>query len=222
MEGGSNAIVILLTMGALGVLAVALLHALKTGRRERVKPILSLSGAIIGVYWVSLLAVSLASREQVLGKNEPKPFCGFYLDCHISIAVTDVVHTGTLGDPAHPITANGVFYVVTVRYGSDAIRARLTPDDPRAYLVDARGRRFDRSPAGEQALATQLGQAVPVRKELAPGEFYTTALVFDVAEDAADPRMVATPGFWPERFLELFLIGDEDSLLHRKRVFRLS
>src|SRR5262249_16000217 len=62
-------------------------------------------------YIAMLLGFSLFSTETTLTLNEPKEFCGFYLDCHMHTAVTSVRKTDRLGDRI----ANGEFYIVTVK-----------------------------------------------------------------------------------------------------------
>src|SRR3712207_3746360 len=78
-------------------------------------------GGWFGVYAVFLVTVSLFSEEKLLNLNEPKAFCGFYLDCHLNAAVTNVRKTKTFGNK----TANGEFYVVRVKIFSDAKSATL-------------------------------------------------------------------------------------------------
>jgi hypothetical protein len=56
---------------------------------------------------------------------------------------------------------------------------------------------------------------------VAAGEAFTTTLVFDLPPGVEHPRLVLTEGPPAERAPELFLIGDEDSFLHRKTVFAL-
>ena len=72
-------------------------------------------------YAILLFATALSSRENTLGLNEPKEFCGFYLDCHLHTAVTDVRKMKMLGSKI----ASGEFYVVKVKVFSDAKRSTL-------------------------------------------------------------------------------------------------
>jgi hypothetical protein len=45
--------------------------------------------------------------------------------------------------------------------------------------------------------------------------------VFDLPSDIRNPSLLITEGPWMGRLIELFLIGDEDSLFHKKTRFRL-
>ena len=160
--------------------------------------------------WVLLLGASLTSRERVLGLDEDKKFCGFYLDCHMQVAVTSVDTVRELGLRR----ANGLFYVVTLRVSSDAVRARLNLIAPRLVLSDSAGRTYDRVPntTDMDALAREIG----------PEESFQSTIVFDVPEDAADLRLHMSMGFWVDRLVEKFLIGDEDSVLHKRTSFRIA
>jgi len=81
----------------------------------------------------------------------------------------------------------------------------LTPNSRYVALVDARGRRFEAPSDG-------------LRRALVPGESYTTDLLFDVAPDARDLRLVLRNDDLETRLV----IGHENSLLHGKTTFRIS
>ena len=107
---------------ALVVLAAAILvHARITKRPLPWRPLLFTAGSWAVVYTTMLLASSLTSDERVLDVAQDKKFCGFYLDCHMQVAVTGVDTVREIGLRR----ANGVFYVVTLRVSSDAVRARV-------------------------------------------------------------------------------------------------
>jgi hypothetical protein len=99
---------------------------------------------------------------------------------------------------------------VKVRFDETTISPRrgmgpLMPNSRYVALVDDRGRRFEASTDG-------------LRRQLVPGESFTTDLVFDVAPDAHDLRLVLRNDD-PETRL---VIGHENSFLHGKTTFRLS
>jgi hypothetical protein len=183
-----------------------------------------LTGALIAIviYWAAFLTTSLTSQEQVLELNQEKRFCGFYLDCHLSASVTNVSRMKTLGPLPQPKTAAGLFYVVTVRIRSDAMRARMSFDNPEATVVDARGKQYERSVEAEAAWESAQGRAVPLAQEIEPGgHSYTKDLVFDLPQDIEQPSLLLSKGGRLERLTEMFLVGDEDSWLHKKVKFRL-
>ena len=158
--------------------------------------------ALAGGYLALLFAVSLRSQERVLGFNQPKAFCGFYLDCHRRVEVTDVARHGTQ-------------WVVTVRYSSDAVRA---PQPMRGLAAKVRvGHRwFERDARAERA----LGSAGLPSVTLDPGEAFITRLVFDLPDDA-EPLLYVWDNLPASRLSEVLLVGDEDSFLHRRTFFAL-
>lgn len=174
-------------------------------------------GAWLGAYAAALLIVSLSSRERTLGLNEAKAFCGFYLDCHLHASVVNVQRTKALGHPSDQRAAQGVYCVVTVRISSDARRATLKPHYLTATVVDGPGNVYERSSEGEKA----LDRAIPFEQSVGPGGSYTKDIVFDLPSNVQNPRLLVTEGPWVERLVELFLIGDEDSLFHKKMWFQL-
>jgi hypothetical protein len=169
------------------------------------------------------LAVSLASTEVVLGRRQPKRFCGFYLDCHLNVAVMDVSGTRAVGNGAAQRNAEGNFFFVTVRVGSDAKAETLRLHRPAVRVVDDLGRTFSPLPPdtpGLEGIAGADGLSQPV----AAGKAYLTVLAFDLPKGLTNPRLQITEmeGAWPDRLFEMFLIGDEDSLLHAKTTFSLN
>jgi hypothetical protein len=147
-------------------------------------------------YAALLGLVSVTSVERTLEPGARYAFCGLYLDCHLGVAVegTRVEAAGT-----------GHRYIVQVRFDSDARAARLTVKNPALILTDATGRRY--SPL----------ESLP-SVALLPGEAARAEVVFETPGPLHAPRLHVRQGPWFERLLETFLVGDMDSLLH-KRVY---
>lgn len=161
-------------------------------------------------YIVMLFGFSLLSEEKTLNFNEPKEFCGFYFDCHMHTAVSDVRKTKTIGDK----TANGEFYIVKVKVSSDAKRAELGLHAPKFEVVDQQGRRFQRI-ENLQLPDNDFERKVPA------GESFEREIVFDLPVDAKNPRLDAAEGIGIDKVIESVLIGDEDSILHKRNYFKL-
>lgn len=164
-------------------------------------------------YAVMLVSASLKSNERTLALNEPKEFCGFYLDCHMHTAVSGVRKTKTIGDK----TANGEFYVVKVKVFSNAKRATLGLVTVDAHVVDVNRRVYDRDMQAE----AELGDQPPFDQQILPVESFEKEIVFDLPADAQYPRLDIKTGYLPERVIETFLIGDEDSIFHKRSYFKL-
>ncbi|MFZ1702117.1 MAG: hypothetical protein WBO10_07365 [Pyrinomonadaceae bacterium] len=209
-------LLMLMTIG--GLVAAGILLAISLFSKKAWLTKFTLGGVAVWlVFYVAMLfGFSLISTEKVLAVDEPKEFCGFYFDCHMHTAVKAVRTTKIVGDQ----TAKGEFYIVTVQVFSDArspsIGLRLT--DPMAVVVDTNGNSFPRSKDAEKALPTadvDLGQSVwnekPLEKEI----------VFDLPVDFQNPRLDVREGLGIDKVIEAVLIGDEDSLFHKRTYFKL-
>ncbi|MGI8640751.1 MAG: DUF4352 domain-containing protein [Pyrinomonadaceae bacterium] len=164
-------------------------------------------------YIFMLFCASFFSMERTLALNEPKEFCGFYFDCHLHTAVTDVRRTKTLGDK----TANGEFYIVKVKVSSDAKQATLGLNTVDAHVVDDQNREFKRDEQAE----TQLGEQPPFDRKISPVESFEKEIIFDLPPDVKNPRLDIREGYGIDHFIEAILIGDEDSILHKQNYFKL-
>ncbi len=165
-------------------------------------------------YAVMLVGVSLKSNEKTLALNEPKEFCGFYLDCHMHTAVSGVRKTKVIGDK----TADGEFYFVKVKVFSDAKRATLGLTTVVAHVVDGQGRLYNRDMQAE----AQLGDQPPFDLQISPVESFERDIVFDLPLDIEDPRLDIVEGLWIEKIVEFILIDDEDSIFHKRNYFKLT
>ncbi len=204
------------------LLALTLGYLLATRKFVGAHRVLLAGVLMLGLYAGVMLLFSLSSREQVLARGAEKYFCE--IDCHLAYSILDVRKTKTLGDTAHGATAAGDFYVVTLRTRFDerTISERrgdgaLTPN-PRALSVfDAQGREHHVSAEGQRALQVSKLEGTSLDTALRPGEMYTTTLVFDLPTDAQNPTLLVNESDAPTRFI----IGHENSLLHKRTLFQL-
>ncbi|MGC2108781.1 MAG: hypothetical protein WA655_04645 [Candidatus Korobacteraceae bacterium] len=211
----------LLFLGSAGLLVLLLIAVIVTlfWRRQWLRYTFSALLVLIVGYGILLLGFSLSSRERALARGEEKYFCE--LDCHLAYAVESVQRVKTIGDTR----AAGEFYVVTVRTRFDENTtapwrprdATVTPDPLDFSVVDGQGRSIQRSSAGQSAWDAMHGPSHSLTDPIRPGEAYETTLVFDVPPDAGAPRLLASFAVFPTQVL----IGDENSLLHRKTYFAL-
>ncbi len=190
-----------LALGAGYVLALLLKKALWARWLLRIE----LAG--LALYVLLFLLASFTSRTRELAIGEDKHICE--VDCHLAYAVAGV----RTAKQWNGKTAQGTFYVVTVRIRFDSTTiASWRPRDIPVYpngravaLIDGQGRRY---PAPVDALT----------RKLIPGESYTTDFVFDLPTDATNPRLMLASGDWPTRLM----IAHENAFLHGKVLFRLS
>jgi hypothetical protein len=190
-----------LAAGAAFVLAVLL----KKSQWARLIAWVEVGGLVL--YAGLFLIASLASRTQELAVGTEKHICE--VDCHLAYSVAGVKTVKVWGGK----TAQGMFYVITVRVRFDSgTIASWRPRDVPVYpngrsvaLIDTQGRRY---PAATDALDRQL----------LPGQAYTTDFVFDVPADAGMPRLELESGDWPTHLM----IAHENAFLHGKVLFRLA
>src|SRR5215472_5833517 len=216
-------IVVLLFLGTIFILGISLL-VLFYGAVRRSAFLAKLgAGAIITIaagYFLLLSGVSLASNEQTLPPDGWKYFCE--LDCHLAYSLVSAQTTGTLGPELQQASAHGKFLVLRVKTWFDERtisehrgNGPLTPNRRKALLVDDIGRTYEPSPEGQFALARSGNRSTAMAQALRPGESYTTDLVFDVPKSARGLRLLLIEDDPETRFV----IGHENSLLHKKIYF---
>ena len=198
------------TIGGLGLAFILLIIAVwaKQGWLSKF-----VSGAVVVwlvFYTTMLLGVSLASREKTLQLNEAKAFCGFYLDCHLHASVSDVRTAKQIGDK----TAQGVFYIVKVKIFSDARRAAIGLHNSQFEVVDEQRRIF-------QPIEDSIVSGNPFERKVPAGGSFEGEVIFDLPADIKNPRLDIAEGIGIDKVVESVLIGDEDSILHKRVRFKL-
>jgi hypothetical protein len=206
-------LLMLMTIGGLTVAAVLLVIAVFTKKAWLRNFVFGAVALWFVLYAATLIGTSVFSKEKTLAVNEPKAFCGFYLDCHMHTAVTGVRRAKAIGGR----TANGEFYIVKVKVFSDAVKATLALTTVETHVVDSENRMYIRDTGAE----SQLGPQPAFEKVIGPEEEFEKEIVFDLPVGVKDPRLDLRQGFGIEHVLETFLIGDEDSILHKRAHFKL-
>jgi hypothetical protein len=207
-------LLMLMTIGGLIIAAVLFVIALYTGKVWLRNFVFGGVAVWFVFYFAMLLGVSLFSKEKTLALNEPKEYCGFYIDCHMHTAVKGVRTAKTIGNK----TAKGEFHIVTVEVFSDAIRATLGLLTVDAHVVDAGNRTYTRDIDAE----TQLPRQPDFEKQIDPEESFEKEIVFDLPADTKEPRLDIREGYGIDHAIEAVLIGDEDSIFHKRNYFKLS
>ena len=204
--------VLLMAMTIGGVLVAGILLAVSVATRKTWLRNFVLGGVAIwfAFYFVMLLAFSLGSQERELGLNEPKEFCGFYLDCHMHTAVTVVRRVKTIGNK----TADGEFYIAKVKVVSNAKQATLGLAAVDAHVVDADMQTYSRETQAETLLPSQPD----FEQRISPAENFEKEIVFDLPAQVRDPRLDIRDG---RSVVETFLVDDEDSVFHKRAYFKL-
>ncbi|WP_433968274.1 hypothetical protein [Tunturiibacter gelidiferens] len=167
------------------------------GERLRVRRGIAWLAAVWVVYLAVLIGVSLGQKQRVLAVGQPQCFD----EMCFTVAGVEEVKGFLVRDGRRLVR-------VTVRVTN---RGRSAQSDPliRVYLTDAQRRRWDES-AGVNG--------VGLSTRLAGGGSVISEPVFKVAGDATGLRLVLTHG-WKQP--GVLVIGDSDSVLHRKTVVEL-
>lgn len=138
-------------------------------------------------YLALLAVVTLGMGHETLPPGTPLRFCGFYLDCHLSVTVTQVERT--------PSAWN-----VKLRLANDARRVALAPHGLKVELM-----------RGDSTVelvpdATDLTTPIPA------GGSRELTVAFAAAGEGETPALRVTEGFGVDRVIEGVLLGDDDAL----------
>ncbi len=203
-------------------LVLVLIFSLIT-KRLSITKFSALGVVVVGALYLSVLLIfSWASSEQALARGQEKHFCE--IDCHLAYSILDSQATKTLGTVPNQLTAVGLFRVITVKTRFDETtisptrgNAVLYPNSRVAVVVDANGKQYFPEAEAEHLLEGLNQAGMPFSTPLRPGESYQTTVVFDLPEDIQSPTLLIHEG-GPETH---FIIGHENSLLHKKTRFQI-
>jgi hypothetical protein len=178
--------------------------------------------AIVGLYLVAMLIFSFAGSEKVLAHGQEKHFCE--IDCHLAYSVIDVREIKTLGDAPHQLTAAGTFRVVTIqtRFDETTIgptrgNGPLYPNSRALVVMDQTGKQYFPSTSANNTLESSQQDGTPITTPLRPGETYATTVAFDLPAGVHNPTLLIHEG----ESVTAFVIGHENSLLHKKTRFQI-
>ncbi len=180
---------------AIGVVGVGV--SARRGERERVRRGLGWLFGVWVVYLSVVIGVSLGQGQRVVAMGKPQCFD----EMCFTVTRVEEVPGFLIRDGRRLLRVS----VQVTNQGRKAQREGLI----RAYLVDAQGRRWEMS---------QGVNGVELTTRVAGGASVVSEPVFKVAADASGLGLVLTHGRWQPGVL---VIGDSDSLLHRKTVVEL-
>jgi hypothetical protein len=190
----------LLLLGLVGWTAIGAVGvgvSLARGERERVRRGVGWLVGVWVVYLCVVVGVSLRQPQRVVAMGEPQCFD------EMCFTVTKVEELPDF------LSRDGRRLVrVSVRVMNNG-RKMQGEGLIWAYLVDAQGRQWKQSPGVN---------GVELRARVAGGGSVMSEPVFRVAGNATGLRLVLTRGRWQPGML---VIGDSDSLLHKKTVVEL-
>jgi hypothetical protein len=115
------------------------------------------------------------------------------------------------------VAARGEFFLVTMRVSSRAKAITQRALDAQIFFLDASNQHYDPSPSGQQALDATGQGGHSLSSELAPDSSFTRTIVFDLPKGSSHLALVVTHGLFPD----LFVIGSEQSFLHKPTIIEL-
>ena len=185
------------------VLALAAALIFWFARKPKSARIATIALGVLAIVYLSLLfGFSAGSHETALARGQEKYFCE--IDCHLAYSIFDVK---SQPDGRTIVTLRTRFDETTTSPNRPK-DAPLTPSPREVRLIDDTGR----------AYAPNATQGTPLSTPLKPADSYTTQLEFNLPKDAAGLRLlVNTVPAWPDKLV----IGDENSLLHKKTYLSL-
>ncbi|MEP7272282.1 MAG: hypothetical protein ABI882_12330 [Acidobacteriota bacterium] len=198
---------VLFVLGA-GVALLAAIAAAFTGRTRTATGSLVFLFIWTGLYLGAVGWSSYSSKPNDLAPHEEYRLRGFMLDPHFLFSVDQVRQTDRLPSQSE-VLAKGAFYVVSLRYRSDAARAVLHPPGLDASVVDASGR------------VTRPIEPVSDMPPLGPSQSGVFDGVFDLPRDVREPRLLLRSNEPLDRWLGRVIIDDEESVGHSRTSFQL-
>lgn len=198
-----NLLILLGSVLGIGALLLAALIAAFMGRNGRALGFVTTAIGWAAIYAGALGFASWRSSDVVLEPGATKRFCGFFLDCHVGVAVVNHTMERAPGGDRYDI--------LVLRFSSTARRETLRPWDVQIQLQDSQGQSHWRSDEAEVATGgiTRLLQDIP------PGGSYDVRVAFKLPGNTEPRRLLARQG--PAFLLpESFMIGDEASVGHGK------
>lgn len=191
---------------------IVLIQSLIVRKHGRAKIVLLALLLIAGAYLAAMLIFSFASRENVLARGQEKHFCE--LDCHLAYSIANATQAKTFGNGASQLTAQGQFTIITIktRFDETTIGPRrgngwLYPNGRAVIVIDEQGNRY--KPVSNTG--------TPLTNPLRPAESYTTDIAFDLPANAKPATVLISEDAWETPFV----IGHENSLLHKKTRFQV-
>lgn len=146
--------------------------------------------AALGVplaYSLLLLIASVARGPETLPPGTPLRFCGFYIDCHLSVSVVGVDRTPSA-------------WVAHLQVANDARRVALAPHGLRVEVL-----------RGDSAVLV-IPEGDDLSTPIPAGGRRMVTVAFAAPANDETPALRVTEGLGVDRVIEGMLLGDDDAL----------
>lgn len=138
-------------------------------------------------YLILLVIVTAARGQETLAPGTPLRFCGFYIDCHLSVTVTQVDRTPSA-------------WTAHLRVMNDARRVALVPHALRVELM-----------RGDSTVLV-VPEGADLAAPIPAGESREFTVAFAAGHEGETPALRVTEGGSVDRVIEGVLLGDDDAL----------
>jgi hypothetical protein len=163
-----------------------------------VKPALNWGGSTFAVLLVLYAMLAIASPLQPYGINEP------YCWDEFCFRTTAVKRVNTIGEGAQQVKAHGTFYIVEATMEAPWWgRIWWSPDA--VYVLTRDDQRYEHSAQGQRAIDMMSGRSSACHEVLGAAE--TETIVFDLPDDAVQPRLLVRDTLGFEGFMGAMRIG---------------
>lgn len=188
---------------------ISVLVLLVRARRTAAMRLFRISASVWAVYLATVFLLAAVTPQRVIPMNEEQCFD------EMCFSVTQVRTASQLGSAATPVTAHGIFYIVTVKVASHSLGRTQSEGGIRALLWNS-GQYYEVSSPGQRAWEAPHAVTPALTARLRPGESILCDQVFDVPARSSSLGLALSHGFGPG----YFVIG-ECPLFHPPTILRL-
>jgi hypothetical protein len=189
------AVALAVVLGAV-IMVLASAAQLAAGKSHRAVKTLLASAALVGIYTLAVVAVSLRTPQKIVSAGDS--YC------------VDIWCIGIDGVNQEPV-GQEIVYKVEVHIFSEANRVQTSAKGASLYLLDERGRRFP---------LVKDPSVIPFDATLDPGQSVKTSLTFVAAADARQLFLTGDTRGEPPFWVRLYF-GSDNSLLHKRTLLRV-
>jgi hypothetical protein len=125
----------------------------------------------------------LTRPEKIIGLGEQIRHDDFFY------SVTGVKKSKTIGEEDQRVTAQGTFYIVSLKVENKAVRVDHRWDISMAHIEDEAGRKYHPFAEGQEAWDEMLGAKNAARHTTPAGASETADIVFDLPADVKNPGL---------------------------------
>lgn len=157
------------------------------------------------LYFAAVLVAGVLTSESLVAPGTVKCFDDW------CVTVTHAAEYSSLSG----VSPLGRFIVVDVKVLAESRRVVQKGSDPHVYLIDAKGHKYEPSPAAQASLEKSAGTQLPLTNPVGPGDSFITRQAFDIPKDSGNLRVLVTEQPW----ITKIVLFNENSFLSGRTLF---